>query len=147
MKEMKMKKQALFTLVVFVALLSLAVLGVSSARAEQTNTDAIAGTWHGNMHLSVTNAVQRIKLAIPAGCEPGQVCGTLLNYAVQCTWEITYDGFSAGAYQYQFSNTLKGGCPAGSAGSLTLMPDGTLYRIHQTPQFTATGSLSQLPNK
>ncbi len=141
-----MKKQILFA-VVLVTLISLAVLGISTARAEQgTNTDAIAGTWYGNMHLSVTNAVQRIKFVIPAGCKPGDVCGSLLNYAVQCTWEITYDGFSAGAYQYHFSNTLKGGCPAGSTGSLTLMPDGTLYRVHQTPQFTATGSLSQLPN-
>jgi hypothetical protein len=143
-----MKRQTLFTLVVLVVLLSIAVLGVSTARADDvTNTDAIAGTWYGNMHLSVTNAVQRIKLVIPAGCESGDVCGTLLNYVVQCTWEITYDGFSAGAYQYHFSNTLKGSCPAGSAGSLTLMSDGTLYRIHQTPQFTATGSLSQLPNQ
>jgi hypothetical protein len=143
-----MKKQIVFVLVVFVTLLSLAALGISSARAKQgTNTDAIAGTWYGNMHLSVTNAVQRIKFDIPSGCERGDICGALLNYAVQCTWEITYDGFSAGAYQYHFSNTLKGGCPAGSAGSLTLMPDGTLYRVHQTPQFTATGSLSQLPNQ
>jgi carbohydrate-binding DOMON domain-containing protein len=143
-----MKKQTLFTLVVLVVLLSIAVLGVSTARADDvTNTNAIAGTWNGNMHLSVTNSVQRIKLVIPAGCEPGYVCGTLLNYAVQCNWEITYDGFSAGAYQYHFSNTLKGGCPAGSAGSLTLMSDGTLYRVHQTPQFTATGALSQLPNQ
>ncbi len=143
-----MKKQTFFTLVILATLLSLTVLGISTARAEPgTNTDAIAGTWYGNMHLSVTNAVQRIKFVIPAGCQPGEVCGTLLNYAVQCTWEITYDGFSAGAYQYHFSNTLQGGCPAGSSGSLTLMPDGTLYRIHQTPQFTATGSLSQLPNQ
>lgn len=141
-----MKKQTLFMLVALVILMALTVTGVSSVRADEgLTTDAIAGTWYGNMHLSVTNAVQRINLTIPAGCKPGDVCGTLLNYAVQCTWEVTYDGFSNGAYQYHFSNTLKGACPAGSAGSLALQPDGTLYRTHQTPQFTATGSLSQLP--
>lgn len=143
-----MKKQALFTIVILFTLLSLAVLGLSTARAEAgTSTDTIAGTWYGNMHLSVANPVQRIKLVLPGGCESGDVCGILLNYAVQCTWEITYDGFSAGAYQYHFSNTLNGACPAGSTGSLRLMPDGTLYRIHQTSQFTSTGYLSQLPGE
>lgn len=142
-----MKKQALFTIVALAALLGLTVLGVSTVRADDVvTTDAIAGTWYGNMHFSSANHVERIQFTIPAGCTPGSVCGTLLNYPVQCTWEITYDGFSGGAYQYHFSNTLDGNCPAGSAGSLTLQPDGTLYRVHQTPMFTATGTLSQLPS-
>lgn len=141
-----MKKQALFTVVVLVTMLALAAIGVSSARADEViTTDAIAGTWFGNMQFSNRNSVERIQFSIPAGCEPGSVCGTLLNYPVQCTWEITYDGFSGGAYQYHFSNTLKGACPAGSAGSLTLLADGSLYRVHTTPMFSATGTLSQLP--
>jgi hypothetical protein len=142
-----MKKQTLLMIVALVTLLALAAIGVSGVRAEDVvTTDAIAETWYGNMHFSGTNQVERIKLTIPAGCEPGSVCGTLLNYPVQCTWEITYDGFNAGAYQYHFSNTLKGACPAGSAGSLLLQPDGTLFRTHQTPMFTATGTLSKLPS-
>lgn len=142
-----MKKLALFTIMIFGALIALTAFGVSAAHADEgVNTDAIAGTWYGNMHFSGANPVERIKLTIPSGCEPGSVCGTLQNYPAQCTWEVTYDGFSNGAYQYHFSNTLSGVCPAGSAGSLTLSPDDTLYRVHTTPLFTATGYLSQLPN-
>lgn len=141
-----MKKQTLFSMVVFVMLVIMVVIGFSNVQADgEVTTNAIAGTWYGNMHFSDRNAVERIKLTILAGCEPGDVCGTLLNYPVQCTWEITYAGFSNGAYHYHFSNTLMGACPAGSAGSLTLLPDGTLYRIHTTPFFTATGYLNQLP--
>ena len=142
-----MKTKTLFRIVLLITLLSLAVIGVSTARADEVvSTDAIAGTWYGNMHFSDASSVQRIKLSIPAGCEAGEMCGTLLNYPVQCTWEVTYDGFINGAYQYHFSNTLDGNCPAGSTGSLTLMPDGTLYRVHQIPQFTASGYLRQLPS-
>lgn len=142
-----MKKQNLFMMAALITLLALAAIGVSTARADEVvTTDAIAGTWYGNMHFSVANSVERVELTIPAGCEPGSVCGTLLNYPVQCTWELTYDGISGGAYQYHFSNTLKGACPAGSEGSLTLLPDGSLYRVHITPMFTATGILSQLPS-
>ena len=142
-----MKKPIMVTIVLLTTLIALLAAGVSNAQAEDVvTTDAIAGTWYGNMHFSNRNSVERIQLSIPAGCVPGSVCGTLLNYVVQCTWEITYDGFSSGAYQYHFSNTLKGACPAGSAGSLVLQADGTLYRTHQTPGFIATGTLSQLPN-
>lgn len=142
-----MKKKALLTTVILTTLLILTAASVSTARVDDVvTTDAIAGTWYGNMHFSGVNQVERIELTIPAGCEPGSVCGTLLNHPVQCTWEITYDGFRSGAYQYHFSKTLKGVCPAGSAGSLVLQPDGTLYRAHQTPMFIATGTLSQLPS-
>jgi hypothetical protein len=109
-------------------------------------TDAIAGTWYGNMHFSNRSAVERVKLTIPAGCQPGSACGSLLNYPMQCTWEITYDGFSNGAYQYHYSDILMGGCSSGSAGTLSLQPDGSLYRVHTTPAFTATGILKQRPN-
>lgn len=142
-----MKKQALFTIITLMVMAVMAATGVSNVKADEVvTTDAIAGTWYGNMHFSDIPSVQRIKLSIPAGCEPGDVCGTLLNYPVQCTWEVTYDGFSNDTYQYHFSNDLDGHCPAGSAGSLTLMPDGTLYRVHQTLQFTVSGYLRQLPS-
>jgi len=142
-----MKKQTLVSIIMFMSIMIGAVSNVFSVRADEiVTTDAIAGTWYGNMHFSEANPVQRITLSLPAGCEPGSVCGTLLNYSVQCTWEMTYDGFSNGAYQYHFSSTLKGSCPAGSAGSLTLLSDGSLYRVHTTSMFTATGTLAQLPN-
>lgn len=142
-----MKKQTLVSIFVIVVLLAAAGVNVLRVSADESvTTDAIAGTWYGNMHFSTHNSVERIKFVIPEGCEAGEVCGTLLNYPAQCVWEITYDGFSNGAYQYHFSATLQGGCPAGSAGSLTLLPDGTLYRVHATPMFTASGYLAQLPN-
>ena len=133
-----------------VALLTIAVIvvnGVSPARADDVvTTDDIAGTWYGKMHFSDRNNVERIKFTIPVGCEPGSVCGTMLNYPTQCIWEITYDGFSGGAYQYHFSNTLRGDCPAGSSGSLALLSDDTLYRVHAPPVFTGAGVLNKLPN-
>jgi hypothetical protein len=109
-------------------------------------SDAIAGTWFGNMRLSDASGMQRIKMEIPSDCQSGDVCGSLQNFPVQCTWEITYDGYSDGAYKYHFSDTLSGDCPAGSAGSLTSLADGTLYRVHTTPAFTASGLLRQRPN-
>jgi hypothetical protein len=143
----KMKKQTLFTIIALLIMVVTVATGVSNAQADGVvTTDAIAGTWYGNMHFSDRNDVERIQFMIAAGCEPGSVCGSMLNIPAQCTWEITYDGFSSGAYQYHFSNTLKGSCPPGSAGSLTLLQDGTLYRFHRTPVFTATGILSQLPS-
>ena len=141
-----MKMQTLFTITMLVVMITRIAMGTSSALAEDViTTDAIAGTWYGNMHFSDRNSVERIQFTIPTGCEPGSTCGTLLNYPVQCTWEITYDGFRNGAYQYHFSNTLKGACPSGSAGSLTLFADGSLYRVHTTPFFTAAGNLNKLP--
>lgn len=66
-------------------------------------SDAVAGTWYGNMQLSDATGMQRIKMVIPSGCQSGDVCGSLQNYPVQCTWEITYDGYSDGAYRPHFS--------------------------------------------
>jgi hypothetical protein len=145
-RKLAMKKKFVSALVALLILATVVAAGVSNAQADGVvTTDDIAGTWSGNMHFSDRNDVERIQFTIPARCEPGSVCGKMLNYPAQCTWEITYDGFSGGVYQYHFSNTLKGGCPPGSAGSLTLLSDGTLYRVHSTPMFSATGILNQLP--
>ena len=142
-----MKKKFVFTLVALLILASVVATGVSNARADGVvTTNAIAGTWYGNSHISAGNNVERIKLTIAAGCEPGDICGTLMNYPALCTWEITYDGFSGGAYQYHFSKILKGPCGQGSVGSLTLLPDGTLSLVHYAPFFTLTGILNQRPN-
>jgi hypothetical protein len=142
-----MKKQIFIRFGIFLVLMAVLVSGASRALASGVvTTDAIAGTWYGNMHFSDRNDVERIQFVIPAGCQPGSVCGTMLNYPAQCIWEITYDGYASGAYLYHFSNTLKGGCVAGSSGSLTLLSDGSLYRVHTTPIFTSSGSLNKLPN-
>jgi hypothetical protein len=142
-----MKRQILFAIVT-VAMIALIVLNsVSNVQADGVvTTNAIAGTWYGNTQISAGNNVERIKLTIPTGCEPGSVCGTFQNYPALCTWEITYDGFSGGSYQYHFSRILKGPCGQGSVGSLTLLPDGTLSLVHYAPFFTVTGVLNQRPN-
>lgn len=132
---------------VLVAVLMMSAVAVLPVFAQgPVTTDAIAGTWYGNMRFSNVNSVERIKVVVPAGCQSGDVCGSLQNFPVQCTWEITYDGYSDGAYEYHFSDTLSGDCPAGSAGSLTSLADGTLYRVHTTPAFTVSGLLRQRPN-
>lgn len=137
----------LFKLGLVLALLAVALGIASGAQADgPVTTDDIAGVWNGNMHFSNRNSVERIKFTIPAGCEAGEVCGMMQNFPVQCTWEITYDGFRSGAYQYHFSNTLDGTCPAGSAGYLVLQPDGSLNRTHNGPGFISSGRLVQLPS-
>jgi hypothetical protein len=145
MKGERMKRQTLFTITLLVIAV-MVLVGVSNVQAGGVvTTDAIAGTWSGNMHVSDRNAVERTKLIILAGCEPGSACGTLQNYPALCTWEITYDGFSGGAYQYHFSKILAGPCGQGSKGSLTLLPDGSLSLVHEAPFFTFSGILIQLP--
>jgi hypothetical protein len=142
-----MEKKYLFRFAIFVIMITIVISSPSRALADAVvTTDAIAGTWYGNMHFSDRNDVERIQFVIPAGCQPGSVCGTMLNYPAQCVWEITFDGYTSGAYRYHFSNTLKGGCVAGSSGSLTLLSDGTLYRVHTTLIFIGTGILNELPN-
>jgi hypothetical protein len=135
----------LVTIMILVIVIASGAMGVLAD--DGLTTDAIAGTWYGNMHFSVHNAVERVMLTIPAGCEAGNLCGTMLNYVNRCVWEITYDGYSDGAYSYHFSNTLKGACPSGTEGTLTLMADGSLYRVHATPLFTSEGALNKLPHQ
>lgn len=141
-----MNMRTFFRVTLLLLAIGLVAAGASQALAAGETTDAIAGTWYGNMHFSTDPHVERIKFTILAGCEPGSVCGTLLNYPQQCVWEVTYDGASSDTYNYHFSNTLKGGCPSGSTGSVQLLADGSLYRVHTTPFFTSSGILKQRPN-
>jgi hypothetical protein len=128
----------LFLLVVSFASASLVYAGSGS-------TDRIAGVWSGNMNLTGVNYVNHIVVTIPAGCTEGGACGDILNQSVQCDWQMVFDGKSGGSYLYHFSKTLSGGCPAVGSGSFTLLSDGTLYRVHNNPDFTASGKLYKLP--
>jgi hypothetical protein len=93
------------------------------------------------MHFSSVNSVQRIKLIIPSGCEPGSVCGVSELFGAMHLKSpmMVHDN----AYIPILAHFKKS--PAGTAGSLTLLPDDTLYRFLD-PFFTTTGTLSQLPN-
>jgi hypothetical protein len=139
-----MKMSQVWFFAVIMAVAAAAGFGLFTAQADtHITTDGIAGTWYGNMHFSNRNSVERIQMVIPSGCEVGEVCGSLMNFSVQCTWALTFTGFVDGQYTYVFSDTLKGSCLAGSQGYVELLEDGSLYRVHTTPMFTAEGKLEQ----
>jgi hypothetical protein len=135
-------KKLLYIVVAFVLLATFAI--AFPAAADTPNTGAIAGTWHGNMHFSDRNSVERITVNID-NCTAGSVCGYVQNYPVQCTWELTFDGKQGEAYVFRHTRTLAGACPASGTGYFTLQPDGSLERVHITPMFTAEGILKQRP--
>ena len=137
-----MKK--LLYVVVAVVLFSAFAMAFPAA-ADSPDTGAIAGTWHGNMHFSNHNGVERITVNI-ADCTAGQVCGTVQNYPVQCTWELTFDGMEGDTYVFRHTRTLAGACPALGTGYFTPQADGSLERVHVTSLFTAEGILTQRPN-
>jgi len=130
--------------VVMILVMLLTFAGASAAAADGLNTSPIAGTWYGNMTFP-NNSVQRIMVNIQ-DCAPGSVCGSVHNYAVQCTWELTFDGREGDTYVFRHSQTLAGGCPAQGVSYYTPQPDGSLLRIHVNPQFTVEGILKQRPN-
>jgi hypothetical protein len=89
------------------------------------------------------NRKEDILVTIPAGCAAGGVCGDLNNTTVNCQWEMTLAAVNGDVFQYTFSKTLSGECPALGGGTLTLQSDGTLMREHETPNFTASGILTK----
>ena len=130
-------------------LVSLFILTVllMSACAPSVSTkpgDRFAGTWSGTMSFS-DNPTRKedIVVSIPAGCAVGSVCGDLNNITVSCKWEMTLGAINNDVFEYKFSKTLSGECPALGGGTLTLQSDGTLMRVHKTPDFTASGPLTR----
>ena len=104
--------------------------------------DRFGGTWSGVMSFSGDPThTEDIVVSIPTGCSVGSVCGELNNTSVGCKWEMTLETVNDNIFTYKFSKTLSGECPSGSGGTLTLQPDGTLFREHKTPDFTASGQL------
>ena len=134
-----MKTKYLFAL--FVLLIGLLANGCAPS-AQINPSDRFAGTWSGVMSFSTDPShTEDIVVSIPTGCSVGGVCGELNNTSVGCKWELTLEAVTNNIFTYKFSNTLSGECPAGSAGTLTMQPDGSLFREHKTPDFTASGQL------
>ena len=77
-----------------------------------------------------------------AGCAAGTICGDLNNTTVKCQWEMTLGDVKADVFEYKFSKSMSGECPALGGGTLTMQSDGTLVREHKTPYFTASGVLT-----
>jgi hypothetical protein len=112
--------------------------------AQSNPTDRFAGTWTGTMSFTDdANRKEDIIVTIPAGCAEGSVCGNLNNTTVSCTWEMTLERVNADVFEYKFSKTLSGECPAFGGGSLTMQENGMLFREHKTPDFTASGPLTR----
>jgi hypothetical protein len=127
------------------SLLVMLMVLVVSACAPSTPAnpaDGFAGTWSGTMSFTDdANRKEDILVNIPAGCAMGDVCGDLNNTTVKCQWEMTLGGVNGDVFEYKFSKTLSGECPALGGGRLTMQSDGTLMREHKTPDFTASGAL------
>jgi hypothetical protein len=140
-KEEPMNTKRLFILLVW--LISLLVSGCA-ASTPANPVDRFAGTWSGTMSFTDdANRKEDIIVTIPAGCTLGNVCGDLDNTTVNCKWEMTLGSVNDNVFEYKFSKTLNGECPALGGGTLTMQSDGTLMREHKTPDFTASGVLTR----
>ena len=127
-----------FLLVILMFLL----VSACAPSAPSNPADRFAGTWSGSMSFTDdANRKENIIVTIPAGCSEGGICGDLKNTTVSCKWEMTLGKINGRVFEYTFSKTMNGECPALGGGTLTLQSDGTLMREHKTPDFTASGSL------
>ena len=120
---------------------------IASACAPQPQSnpsDRFAGTWSGTMSFT-DNASRKedIIVTIPTGCTNGAVCGSINNTTVGCVWEMTLGSVKGDVFEYTFSKTMSGQCPAMGGGTLSLGSDGKLVREHKTPDFTASGALER----
>lgn len=130
-------KSKYLLLIVFLLLAS-----ACAPEAQSNPADQFAGTWSGTMNFTDdANRKEDIIVTIPTDCADGSVCGSINNTTVGCEWEMTLASIQGDVFTYTFSKTMSGPCPAMGGGTLTLESDGTLFREHKTPDFTASGSL------
>ena len=131
---------------IFVSTIVLILLGLSACvpSVPANPADRFAGTWSGTMSFSDdANRNEDVIVTILPGCAEGEVCGASNNTTVSCAWEIILEKVNGDVFEYTFSKTLSGECPALGDGTLTLQADGTLMREHKTPLFTASGVLTR----
>jgi hypothetical protein len=125
-------------------MLMIVLVGACAPSTPANTADHFAGTWSGMMRFTDNaNRKEDIIVTIPTGCIAGSVCGDLNNTTVKCQWELTLGTVNGGVFNYKFSKTLSGECPALGGGTLTMQSDGTLIREHKTPNFTASGVLTR----
>jgi len=129
---------------IFISLIVLISLLVSGCAlpARPNPVDRFAGSWAGTMSFTDdANRKENILVTIPSGCIAGSICGDINNTTVSCQWEMTLASVNGNVFEYTFSKTLRGECPALGGGTLTLQSDRKLMREHKAPDFTASGSL------
>ena|SRR5215208_6306294 len=131
-------------LFVLLVMLISALVSACAPSAPANPADRFAGTWSGTMSFTDdANRKEDIIVTIPAGCVAGSICGDLNNTTVSCKWEMTLGAINDDVFEYKFSKSLSGECPALGGGTLRLNKDGTLSREHKTPDFTASGTLER----
>src|SRR5215510_14990517 len=137
-KEIKMFANRLFVLSMAIVLL----VSACAPSAPTNPADRFAGRWSGTMSFTDdANRKENIFVTIPSGCTVGSICGDIKNTTVSCQWEMTLTSVNSNVFEYAFSKTLSGECPALGGGTLTLQSDSRLMREHKTPDFTASGLL------
>lgn len=119
------------------------LLSACAPSAQSNAADRFAGAWSGPMSFTDRDWTEDVFITVPLGCAAGQVCGEIFNSAVNCIWEMQLEAVNGDVFEYTFSKTLSGECPAMGNGTLTLQADGTLVREHTTPNFTSTGILGR----
>lgn len=127
-------------------LVMLIMLLVSAcAPSAPTNpADRFAGTWSGTMSMTDDPTVNAVAVVtIPTGCSANEICGDAINTANGCKWEMTLVAINNNVFEYIYSKSLEGDCPALGSGTLTLNSDGTLSREHKFPDFTISGTLTR----
>jgi len=131
-------------LFILLVLLSSLLVSACAPSTPANPADRFAGTWSGTMSFTdVASRNENVIMTIPTGCTVGDVCGDSYNVTINCTWEITLEAVNGDVFEYKFSKTLGGECPALTSGTLTLQSDGTIWREHKTPSFTARGVLTR----
>src|SRR4026209_1024876 len=107
----------MFTNRLFYLLLIAAMLVLTSCAQPGSATtnpaDRFAGQWSGTMNLTdIASRNEDVIMTIPNGCVVGGVCGDSYNITINCTWEITLHAINGDIFEYTFSKTLGGECPA-----------------------------------
>ena len=113
-----------------------------STPSSTTMTDPIAGTWNGTISNLAGTFSTAVKLSIPAGCRPGQVCGTFSAPQLPCTGDLFLQTINGGAFLFQEQNVSgAASCLSGGFEQLQLLADGTIaYGYLTTPGSDATST-------
>ena len=136
-----MNTKCLFILLVL--LISLLVSACAPS-APANPADPFAGTWSGIMSATDDPSAKADTVTtILTGCSVDQICGDTINLANGCRWEMTLIAVNGDILEYAYSKSLEGGCPTSGSGTLTLNPDGTLFRVHNFPDFSISGTLTR----
>ena len=122
-----------------------ATVASTAIPSEQSNpADRFAGTWTGTMSMTEDPTLNAVAVVtIPMGCSTNETCGDAVNTANGCKWEMTLVAVNSDVFEYVYSKSLEGDCAASGGGTLTLNPDGTLFREHIFPDFTISGTLTR----